>query len=59
MSTVLFEYTDTFKNFFENSVDYVSNLPSPRYIKSHLPIQFVPTQLDKVKPKVKHVIYVK
>lgn len=35
-----------------NSVQMVENLPSPRYIKSHLPWQLLPKQLDVVKPKV-------
>lgn len=39
-----------------DSVDYVAGLPSPRYIKSHLPLDLLPTQLDKVKPKVNHKV---
>ncbi|KAG5866098.1 hypothetical protein JTB14_015931 [Gonioctena quinquepunctata] len=52
MSVVLYEYTDQFKNLFTNSVEYVNNLPSPRFIKSHLPYQLLPAEMQKVKPKM-------
>lgn len=35
-----------------NSVQLVSGLPSPRFLKSHLPYQLLPEQMDQVKPKV-------
>lgn len=34
------------------SVQRVHDLPSPRFIKSHLPLQLLPTELDTVKPKI-------
>lgn len=42
-----------------DSVSYVANLPSPRYIKSHLPLDLLPKQLNKIKPKVCYLIVVK
>lgn len=36
-----------------NSVQQVSNLPSPRFIKSHLPLQLLPDALNTVMPKVR------
>ncbi|CAG9821981.1 unnamed protein product [Phaedon cochleariae] len=52
MSVVLYEYTEQFKSLFTNSVEYVKSLPSPRFIKTHLPYQLLPTEIDKVKPKI-------
>ncbi|XP_044271320.1 luciferin sulfotransferase [Tribolium madens] len=53
MSTVLIQYQDTLgEELLGNSVDLVDNLPSPRYIKSHLPLSLLPTELDKIKPKI-------
>lgn len=37
---------------FAESVQRVNDMPSPRFIKSHLPWQLLPTQLDVVKPKI-------
>lgn len=34
------------------SVQRVSDMPSPRFIKSHLPWQLLPTQMETVKPKI-------
>lgn len=39
-----------------DTLKLVEEMPSPRFIKSHLPIQFLPDQLWTVKPKI---IYVK
>lgn len=36
----------------DNSVDYITKLPSPRFIKSHVPYDLLPKQLRTVKPKV-------
>lgn len=42
-----------FRSAIGNSVQQVSNLPSPRFIKSHLPLQLLPVQLGTVNPKVR------
>lgn len=34
------------------SMDYAENLPSPRFVKSHLPVSMLPKELFTVKPKV-------
>lgn len=36
-----------------NSVDLVEMLPSPRFIKTHLPCELLPKQMDIVLPKVR------
>ncbi|CAH1105251.1 unnamed protein product [Psylliodes chrysocephalus] len=56
MSVALYEYADQFKNLFTNSVDFVNQLPSPRYVKSHLPFQLLPTEMQQVKPKIIYLI---
>ncbi|XP_058454540.1 luciferin sulfotransferase [Malaya genurostris] len=38
-----------------NSVTCVRNLPSPRYVKCHLPWQLLPTQMDTVRPKMIYI----
>lgn len=38
-----------------NSPQFVANLPSPRFIKSHLPLELLPKQLNKIKPKILYV----
>ncbi|XP_058812239.1 luciferin sulfotransferase [Topomyia yanbarensis] len=38
-----------------NSVTCVRNLPSPRYVKCHLPWQLLPTQMDVVRPKMIYI----
>ncbi|KAI4460792.1 sulfotransferase sult [Holotrichia oblita] len=40
------------KVFGGNSVEYVKGLPSPRFIKSHVPYFHLPTQLHTIKPKI-------
>lgn len=54
MSTVLYEFADSIKDLLStsNAIDFVENMPSPRFIKSHLPLQLLPSELDKIKPKV-------
>uniref|UniRef100_A0A336MW82 CSON007198 protein n=1 Tax=Culicoides sonorensis TaxID=179676 RepID=A0A336MW82_CULSO len=39
----------------EPTFDAYNNLPRPRFIKSHLPIAFLPKQLWEVKPKIVYV----
>uniref|UniRef100_A0A336N8V6 CSON009272 protein n=1 Tax=Culicoides sonorensis TaxID=179676 RepID=A0A336N8V6_CULSO len=46
------DHTDWLKNSIGNSVDLVAQMPSPRFIKSHLPLHFLPTQLSIVEPKI-------
>ncbi|XP_050534781.1 sulfotransferase 1B1 [Daktulosphaira vitifoliae] len=38
-----------------NSVEQVENMPSPRFIKTHLPSQLLPQKLSIVKPKIIYV----
>lgn len=39
----------------ENEFDFINNLTRPRYIKSHLPIAFLPRALWSVQPKIVYV----
>lgn len=39
-------------NFFRNSVDLAGDRPSPRLIKTHLPIELLPAQLWTVRPRI-------
>lgn len=41
------------KNELGDSVSLVEQLPSPRFIKTHLPLELLPTQIHTVKPKVR------
>ncbi|XP_065214235.1 sulfotransferase 1B1-like [Planococcus citri] len=43
------------KNALGNSVEQVENTPSPRCIKTHLPWDLLPKELDQVKPKIIYV----
>lgn len=54
LSTYFAEYENFIKDY-GNSVEIVNNWPSPRFIKTHLPFELLPTELDKVKPKVIYV----
>lgn len=40
------------KTQLTESVQRVHDMPSPRFIKSHLPYHLLPTQMDTVKPKI-------
>jgi len=51
----VFKKSKNCRSAIGNSVQQVSNLPSPRFIKSHLPLQLLPQQLDTVKPKIIYV----
>ncbi|XP_071557247.1 luciferin sulfotransferase-like [Temnothorax nylanderi] len=47
-----------FENWFENlgdSVENVTKMPRPRYIKTHLPWDLLPRQLHEKKPKIIYV----
>lgn len=39
----------------ENPFDFINQIQRPRFIKSHLPICFLPKQLWQVKPKIVYV----
>ncbi|XP_018573037.1 sulfotransferase 4A1-like [Anoplophora glabripennis] len=54
--SAIHEYIDVFKEKFTDSLDYINNLPSPRYIKTHLRSCLLPTELHKVKPKIIYVL---
>lgn len=43
------------KNIFGDSVEQVNNMPSPRYIKSHLPMGLLPLGINTVKPKLVYI----
>lgn len=36
-----------------DSLDFTESLPTPRFIKSHLPLELLPTDLTDKKPKVR------
>lgn len=39
----------------ENEFGFINNLPRPRFIKSHLPLAFLPRGLWTAKPKIVYV----
>ncbi|KAL0276597.1 UNVERIFIED_CONTAM: hypothetical protein PYX00_004140 [Menopon gallinae] len=42
-----------------NSVDLVEKMPSPRFVKTHLPWELLPKQIEVVQPKVRvPIVYV-
>lgn len=47
--------TSKLKDQLGNSVEQVENMPSPRFIKTHLPVPLLPEQLKQVKPKIVYV----
>jgi hypothetical protein len=47
--------TSKLKDELGNSVEQVENMPSPRFIKTHLPVPLLPEQLANVKPKIVYV----
>jgi hypothetical protein len=64
--TSLFDYTDILPKlpelelplFVSNSVRYVDEMKSPRFIKTHLPWELLPRQIREgtKKPKVHHLV---
>ncbi|XP_018571408.1 estrogen sulfotransferase-like [Anoplophora glabripennis] len=51
-SASLYTFADLFKENFTDSVEYVNNFPSPRFIKTHLTYRLLPSEIRKVKPKI-------
>ncbi|XP_055683255.1 luciferin sulfotransferase-like [Lutzomyia longipalpis] len=49
------DHTEWLNKSIGNSVSCVDSLPSPRFIKTHLPWQLLPNQLDTVKPKIIYI----
>uniref|UniRef100_A0A8D8X4L2 Estrogen sulfotransferase n=1 Tax=Cacopsylla melanoneura TaxID=428564 RepID=A0A8D8X4L2_9HEMI len=43
------------KDDIPNSVDFVNVVPSPRFIKTHLPLELLPKQVATVKPKIVYI----
>ncbi|CAH0554474.1 unnamed protein product [Brassicogethes aeneus] len=54
LSSLMFQHKDVLQKLFpfNDTVEFVDKMKSPRFIKSHLPLDLLPTQLDKVKPKI-------
>lgn len=46
------EFDLIYENVEKNVIDFTNNMPSPRYLKTHLPAGLLPTQLWTVKPKI-------
>lgn len=40
---------------FDGTLERAESLPSPRYIKTHLPIQLLPHEIWKIRPKIVYV----
>ncbi|KAL1138260.1 hypothetical protein AAG570_009949 [Ranatra chinensis] len=55
LTAILANEEGSWKDNFPNSVDQVENMPSPRFIKTHLPWGLLPAQLEQVKPKIIYV----
>ncbi|PSN58317.1 hypothetical protein C0J52_00106 [Blattella germanica] len=54
--TVLMAHDEgEWKTGLGNSVEIVQQLPSPRFIKSHLTLDLLPAAIDTVKPKIVYV----
>lgn len=49
---------DDLPDFISKSVEYTANLPSPRFIKTHLPYHLLPRQLRNGDKKNVKIIYV-
>jgi len=55
--TALFNDDSTgVSNLIGETVDIVERMPSPRFIRSYLPKELLPTQLESVKPKVRKIV---
>ncbi|GJQ75779.1 hypothetical protein Trydic_g17850 [Trypoxylus dichotomus] len=52
MSIYFFDNKEFCELIGNNSIEYVKNVPSPRFIKSHISYDLLPTQLKDVKPKI-------
>ncbi|XP_071050556.1 luciferin sulfotransferase-like [Onthophagus taurus] len=46
---------DFIEEYGSDSINYVDNLPSPRFLKTHLTGHFLPKQFDQVNPKVIYI----
>lgn len=46
------EFDLIYENVEKNIIEYTNNMPSPRYLKTHLPVGLLPKQLWTVKPKI-------
>ncbi|XP_055906825.1 sulfotransferase 1 family member D1-like [Eupeodes corollae] len=52
---MIFGFCSVISEEAPNSIDRATNMPSPRIIKSHLPIHLLPKQLWTIKPKIIYV----
>nr|XP_014280906.1 sulfotransferase 1A3 isoform X2 [Halyomorpha halys]XP_014280907.1 sulfotransferase 1A3 isoform X2 [Halyomorpha halys] len=53
--SIFLEFTALSEDEDPNTIDVAENMPSPRFIKSHLPPGLLPKQLFQVKPKIIYV----